>query len=84
MKNWIKALPLVAMLVMGVTAQAAEKPKVIRFAFPGSTIVLGKPSALINNLIVDQQLLEKEFSKDGIKIEVSNFVTAGGAAGGAA
>ncbi len=77
MKNWIKALPLVAMLVMGVTAQAAEKPKVIRFAFPGSTIVLGKPSALINNLIVDQQLLEKEFSKDGIKIEVSNFVTAG-------
>ena len=77
MKNWIKVLPIATLLFMSVSVQAADKPKVIRFAFPGSVIVKGKPSATINNLIVDHQWLEKEFAKDGIKIEVSNFVTAG-------
>lgn len=69
-----------ALLAIGLplAARADEAPKVIRIAF-SSAGVGGKPAAASGLLATAQQrgVLEKEFAKDGIKIEWTFFVGAG-------
>lgn len=77
MKKWIKVLPVALLLFMTIAAQAAENPKVIRFAQSGSLIALGKPSMALINVISQRHLLEKEFAKDGIKLDFYNSKSAG-------
>ncbi len=76
MNKWKKILSFAALLFITVSAQAADKPKVIRFAYPAATNP-GYAGAPVINVINDQGLFEKEFSKDGIKIEQSYIKTAG-------
>jgi len=77
MKKWIKAfLPVAVLLVMGTNADGAVNPRVIRFAYPAATNP-GYAGSPVINVINDQGLFEKEFAKDGIKIEQSYIKTAG-------
>jgi len=76
MKHWIKLLPIVSLLLMSVAAQAADKPKVIRFGLVGNAY--GKPyTSGALGYINEYGLLEREFEKDGIQIERSYFIGAG-------
>ena len=76
MKHWIKLLPIVSLLFMSVSAQAADKPSVIRFGLVGNAY--GKPyTSGPLGYVNEYGLLEKEFAKDGIKIELSYFTGAG-------
>jgi len=77
MKKWLKVFfPTAALLIMAISAQAAEHPRVIRFAYPAATNPDYAGSPLVN-VINNQNLFEKEFAKDGIKIEQSFIKTAG-------
>ncbi len=76
MRKWIKALPVVALLFMTVIAQAEEKPKVIRIGAGGNSLNLPKSSGA-TGWVNDQGLLEKEFAKDGIKIERTYYKSMG-------
>lgn len=77
-----KILSLVASALIAVglplSAGAQENPKVIRIAF-SSAGVGGKPAAASGLLATAHQrgILEKEFAKDGIKVEWTFFVGAG-------
>ena len=77
-----KILSLVASALIAVglplTAGAQENPKVIRIAF-SSAGVGGKPAAASGLLATAHQrgVLEREFAKDGIKVEWTFFVGAG-------
>jgi sulfonate transport system substrate-binding protein len=77
MKKWLKVFfPIAALLIMAINVQGAEHPRVIRFAYPAATNPGYAGSPLVN-VINDQNLFEKEFGKDGIKIEQSYIKTAG-------
>jgi len=69
-----------ALLAVGLplSAAAEESPKVIRIAF-SSAGVGGKPAAASGLLATAHQrgIFEKEFAKDGIKVEWTFFVGAG-------
>ena len=76
MKKWMTFIPVAIMLVMSVVAQAAENPKVIRLGLVGNAY--GKPyTSGPQGYVNDRGLLEKEFAKDGIRIELSYFKGAG-------
>ncbi len=76
MKKWIKAFPIVALLFMTVVAQAEEKPKVIRIGGGGNSLKIPAASGA-SGWVNDQGLLEKEFAKDGIKIERTYYTAMG-------
>jgi sulfonate transport system substrate-binding protein len=71
------AAALVAFVSLG-GAHAEENPKVIRIAFSGAGVG-GKPGSGSSYIATAHQqgVFEKEFEKDGIKIEWSFFVGAG-------
>lgn len=79
MKKFV-SLIATALIAIGLplAAQAQESPKVIRIAF-SSAGVGGKPAAASGLLATAHQrgILEKEFAKDGIKVEWTFFVGAG-------
>lgn len=76
----LKTLIATTLIAIGLplAAIAEEAPKVIRIAF-SSAGVGGKPAAASGLLATAHQrgILEKEFAKDGIKIEWTFFVGAG-------
>ncbi|HWR00680.1 MAG TPA: ABC transporter substrate-binding protein, partial [Chlorobaculum sp.] len=70
MKRWIKMLPLLAaILSMTAVVQAADKPSVIRFVVPGYVPEKASPTQLLFTVVWEQNLLQQEFAKDGIRIE---------------
>ena len=71
------AAALVAFVSLG-SVHAEENPKVIRIAFSGAGVG-GKPGSGSSYIATAHQqgVFEKEFEKDGIKIEWSFFVGAG-------
>jgi sulfonate transport system substrate-binding protein len=76
MIKWIKALPLALLLLTTVVAHAADKPRVIRYGYLGNSY--GKPYTNgVGGVMDAQNLLEKEFEKDGIRIE-KTYVTSSG------
>jgi sulfonate transport system substrate-binding protein len=76
MIKWIKALPVALLLLSTVVAHAADKPRVIRYGFIGNS--LGKPyTGGVGGVLNAQNQLEKEFEKDGIRIEKSFIAAAG-------
>ncbi len=78
MMKWIKILPVAVLLLMGVTvvSHAEDKPKVIRYGFNGNG--LGRPfTGGVGGVINDKNLLEKEFAKDGIRIEKTFLASTG-------
>ncbi len=75
MKKWIKFLSLAGLVFMTVTAQAADKPAVIRVGAVGSS---GKPFAGgINGIVQSLGLLQQEFKSDGIQIQLTLYKGAG-------
>jgi len=76
----LKTLIATTLIAIGLplAAIAEEAPKVIRIAF-SSAGVGGKPAAASGLLATAHQrgILEKEFAKDGIKVEWTFFVGAG-------
>jgi sulfonate transport system substrate-binding protein len=79
MKKFV-SLIATALIAVGLplAAQAQENPKVVRIAFSGAGVG-GKPASSGGALATAHQrgILEKEFAKDGIKVEWSFFVGAG-------
>jgi len=76
MKKWFTVLSVASALFIGIVAQAEEKPTVIRFGSVGNP--LGKSYASGTDGVVDvQNLLVKEFAKDGIRIERTYYTATG-------
>ncbi|MEI6757568.1 MAG: ABC transporter substrate-binding protein [Chlorobium sp.] len=76
MKKLISVLSIAGLLFMTVVGHAAENPKVIRIGLVGNAYgkpYTGGPQGYVN----EHGLLEKEFAKDGIRIELSYFKGAG-------
>ena len=79
MKKFVSLLVTALIAIsLPLAAQAQETPKVIRIAF-SSAGVGGKPAAASGLLATAHQrgILEKEFAKEGIKVEWTFFVGAG-------
>lgn len=76
----LASLAAATLLLVGLaqTSSAEENPKIIRIAFSGAGVG-GKPASGSGLLSLAHQrgILEKEFAKDGIKVEWTFFVGAG-------
>ncbi len=77
MKRVIVLLMIGLQLVIASVAQAEEKPKVIRILFASTQFATQHAYNATQNYIVNNSLLQKEFEKDGIKVDISYIKAAG-------